>query len=59
MQRPMVLPLPGNSTKEQSFYEAHSQPVMPGTEWPGPTAGDGIESPGVANPSPFKLKGGR
>lgn len=61
MYRPMMLPLPGNSTKEQSFYVQHSQPVMPGSEWPGSSAGDDADSfpPRVADPSPFKITGGR
>jgi hypothetical protein len=56
----MVLPMPGNSTKEQSFYEQHSQPIGPGIEWPGSSAGyddDPFPLPPVPNPSPFKLGG--
>jgi hypothetical protein len=59
----MVLPLPGNSTKEQSFYEQQTQPVMPGSEWPGSSEGDpGSDSAdyaGPADPKPFKINGGR
>jgi len=65
MERPKVLPLPGNSIKEQSFYE---QPATapPGVEWPGP-AELGIDqgtngSPTAADPMPFSIidiNGGR
>lgn len=62
MKRPMVLPLPGNSTKEQSFYEQQSQPIPPGVEWPGSFELDvdqgGTPSPAnKPDPSPFKLGG--
>lgn len=58
----MVLTLPGNSTKEQSFYDVNSQPVQPPAEWPGiafdedPLVGG---APHMADPKPFKITGGR
>lgn len=58
MERPRILPLPGNSIKEQSFYEMpHTAP--PGVEWPGP-ADLGIDqstngAPTAPNPLPFKI----
>lgn len=60
MRRPQVISLPGNSTKEQSFYDQQVQPVMPGPEWPGPTAGPDDSNMGPQarpDPSPFKLGG--
>ena len=56
----MVLPLPGNSTREQNFYDEQVQPVPPGVEWPGPaelpTEGGPIT---IQDPAPFKIIGGR
>lgn len=53
--------MPGNSTKEQSFYEMQSQPIMPGVEWPGLVELATVEpdqvAPSEPNPSPFKLGG--
>lgn len=61
MKRPMVLNLPGNSTKEQSFYVDHTQPVQPGVEWPGSfdldVAQDTNGAPTAPDPSPFKIGG--
>lgn len=60
MRRPQVLPLPGNSTKEQSFYDQQSQPVMPGPEWPGPAFSEDPlvgGAPSMADPKPFKITG--
>lgn len=61
MKRPVVLPHPGNSTKEQSFYEVHGQPIPPGVEWPGSFELDVDQStngsPTAQDPSPFKLGG--
>lgn len=63
MKRPMVLPYPGNSTKEQSFYETQTQPIPPGVEWPGTFELDTDQStngaPSLADPKPFKITGGR
>lgn len=60
MKRPMVLPLPGNSTKEQSFYEQQSQPIQPGIEWPGSFELDVDQStngaPTKPDPSPIKIE---
>jgi hypothetical protein len=59
----MVLSLPGNSTKEQSFYDQQAQPVGPGVEWPGP-ADLGLDpgtngAPTAPDPMPFKITGGK
>lgn len=59
MKRPTVLPLPGNSTKEQSFYEVQGQPA-PGVEWPGSFELDQSAASGTVvapDPKPFKLDG--
>jgi hypothetical protein len=61
-KRPSVLPLPGNSTKEQNFYDQQEQPA-PGTEWPGAfdldVRQDTNGAPTKPDPSPFKITGGR
>ena len=54
MERPQVLPLPGNSTREGNFYEEQTQAQNP--EWPGngslPVDGP---PPVAADPLPFKI----
>lgn len=63
MRRSVVLPLPGNSTKEQGFYQQQAQPAAPGVEWPGtfeldPSIDQSSNgSPTKPDPSPFKLGG--
>lgn len=61
MRRTMVLTLPGSSTKEQSFYDQHSQPAQPPVEWPGSFNEDPLVggAPTMADPKPFKITGGR
>lgn len=64
MERPRILPLPGNSVREGNFYS--EQPVTQSVEWPGP-AELGIDqttngAPTAADPMPFKIidtNGGR
>lgn len=61
MKRSLAFNYPGNSTREQSFYAVQDQPVLPGAEWPGPTAGDdegGPVAPARPDPSPFKITRG-
>lgn len=63
MRRTVVLNLPGNSTKEQTFYEHQAQPAAPGVEWPGSFELDAAVdqstngAPTRPDPSPFKLGG--
>lgn len=60
----MVLPLPGNSTKEQNFYEQQAQPIPPGVEWPGTFEVDApngqplvdVHPAPIPDPSPFKIE---
>lgn len=64
MERPRILPLPGNSSREGSFYEEQS--VASGLEWPG-NSSIGIDQgakpePTGPDPMPFKIidtNGGR
>lgn len=58
MERPKVLPLPGNSSREGNFYE-EQRPSGLNVEWPG-NASLGIDqgtngAPTAADPSPFKI----
>ena len=64
MERPKILPLPGNSSREGNFYE--EQRPASGYEWPGP-ADQGLDqttngAPTAPDPMPFKIidtNGGR
>jgi hypothetical protein len=66
MERPKILPLPGNSIREVNFYDGPALAQSPGVEWPGP-ADLGIEqgtngSPTALDPMPFVIidtNGGR
>lgn len=54
-----ILPLPGNSSREGSFYEEQRPANPPSiTDWPGPSefALAAPEETGTPNPMPFVLE---
>lgn len=62
MQKPRVLPLPGNSSREGSFYE-EQRPAGPAVTGPTGAALDDEQPitpyPASPGPLPFKIDGGR